>query len=428
MKQQISRSIILALAMILIAAAFNPVRPVGEMPALAQDGEPGVSPAIPGLAPSVYISPTMSYQGKLVESGSPVTGNRLMTFRLFTASGGGAAIWTEGPKTVSVSNGLFTVTLGDTTPLNMNNFPQQLYLEIVVAGTVLPRQVLQGAPYALSLAPGAIVTGNSTQNVFSASNLGSGNAISAISSSGNGTYSLSAANHGVHAQGLGGGLAGSALYAESLNSTNGVAMHGYNDSADATLALSNDGTGDLLKGFGGDGGEDEFRFKNDGTFQDKAPSYIFVSGTEAMLHPPTTDMELLPVWGNEPCVDVNRSTTGGGGGGVTFGVVMPAVLYGQPVKVEEVRIYYHTTKARSFISWTRVYLSAETGGVINMVIDDTNQDSTTYTSYAIVPDNHQVLSATEGILSVAMGLYFADPSDSIYLCGLRFKLRHHPLY
>ena len=427
MKQQISRSIILALAMILIAAAFNPVRPVGEMPALAQDGDPGVSPAIPGLAPSVYISPTMSYQGKLVESGTPVTGDRLMTFRLFTASSGGGAIWTEGPETVSVSNGLFTVTLGDTTPLNMNNFPQQLYLEIVVEGTVLPRQVLQGAPYALSLAPGALVQGNSAQNVFSASNLGSGNAISAISSSGNGTYSLSATDHGVHAQSFGGGLAGSALYAESLNSTNGVAMHGYNDSADATLVLSNDGTGDLLKGFGGDGGEDEFRFENDGTFQDKQSSWVMVPGSNSWALGLEDGGVLLLKGG--PGLAIVATTTGLKQ--VFLFDALPSVLYGQPVEVRRVKICYVTDNSANYIDQTKV--SFDTIGGVNLTYKDdhTHRANTDYTTYDLFPDFPSwFLTADTANFGVRFIINFSDVSDTyrVIILGALIELGHHPLY
>ncbi|MCK5681754.1 hypothetical protein KAI46_13175, partial [bacterium] len=68
---------------------------------------------------------------------------------------------------------------------------------------------------------------------------------------------------------VGVGLAGAALYAQTNNSTgNGVALWAHNDydfSTDATVVISNDGAGALLKGFGGNGGEDEFRLDNDGT-------------------------------------------------------------------------------------------------------------------------------------------------------------------
>ena len=106
------------------------------------------------------IFPLLSYQGRLVEGGVPATGNREMTFRLWTASSQGAKVWEEGPKTVAVSKELFTVTLGDATVLPVDWFSYELWLEVEVGATTLPRQKLMGAPYAMSLAPGAQVLGS----------------------------------------------------------------------------------------------------------------------------------------------------------------------------------------------------------------------------------------------------------------------------
>jgi hypothetical protein len=116
-------------------------------------------------AVSASISPLFSYQGRLVEGGVPVTGNRAMTFSLWSASTAGESVWNEGPKTVPVSDGLFTVTLGDTTGLPMSRFASELWLEVQVGATTLPRQQLMGAPYAMSLAPAARVSGDVMQGI-----------------------------------------------------------------------------------------------------------------------------------------------------------------------------------------------------------------------------------------------------------------------
>jgi hypothetical protein len=423
MKENHARLMIGILGMILVISGLGAD---GGQLAWAQGPALGASPDSAPSSPTVYITPTMSYQGKLVESGSPVTGDRSMTFRLFTASGGGTAIWTEGPKTVSVNNGLFTVTLGDTTSLLMYTFAQPLYLEIEVAGTILPRQVLQGAPYALSLAPGASVAGNSAQSVLSASNSGSGNAISAFSSSsGNGTYSLSAAGHGVWAQGLGGGLPGSALLAENLNTTNGIAIHGYNDSADTTLALSNDGTGDLLKGFGSDGGEDEFRFKNNGTFQDKQSSWVTVPGSNSWALLPDQPGGVLLLKGG-PSVAIYAYTTGIKG--VYLFGTLPSVLYGQPVEIRRVKISYVTDNSANYIDETKVTFES-TGGVINTYKHDfINRDSTDYTSYDLYPDYPWFLQADTGSFGVEFQIYFSDIYNRVIILSALIELGHHPLY
>ena len=61
------------------------------------------------------ITPVIGYQGRLVEGGTPVTGDRVMTFRLYTSVDGTIASWEE-TKTIYVSNGLFDTALGDTVP------------------------------------------------------------------------------------------------------------------------------------------------------------------------------------------------------------------------------------------------------------------------------------------------------------------------
>ena len=108
----------------------------------------------PDMPPSP-IRPLMTYQGRLTEYGAPVTGVREMTFRLCAAQSETtcATIWSEGPKPVTVTNGLFTTMLGDTVSLPMNSFAYRPMLEVQVGSQVLPRQVLSGAPYAMT--PGA---------------------------------------------------------------------------------------------------------------------------------------------------------------------------------------------------------------------------------------------------------------------------------
>ncbi len=62
-----------------------------------------------------------------------------------------------------------------------------------------------------------------------------------------------------------GGVTGSTLRA--INSSPGSGVAGYLETAgtDATLVVINDGTGDLIKAFGSNGGSDEFHVENNGT-------------------------------------------------------------------------------------------------------------------------------------------------------------------
>jgi hypothetical protein len=171
----------------------------------AQEAPPQ-SAASPDSMPAL-IYPLFSYQGHLAESGVPVTGTRSMTFRLWTAPSGGGMVWEEGPEKVAVANGLFTATLGDTTALPVNWFAYDLWIEVQVGATTLPRQKLMGAPYAMSLAPGAQVFGSKSSSdpaIVTVENAGTGaalkaragdgRAVNAESGSGSALYATSSGN------------------------------------------------------------------------------------------------------------------------------------------------------------------------------------------------------------------------------------------
>jgi len=91
------------------------------------------------------IPQTISFQGKLLESGSPVTGTRNFTFT-FTGTA-----WTETHNNVSVTNGLYSVVLGSVTPVPVSVFSDNATatLTITVNGTALsPNVTITSAGYA----------------------------------------------------------------------------------------------------------------------------------------------------------------------------------------------------------------------------------------------------------------------------------------
>ncbi len=96
----------------------------------------------------------ISVQGTLKSStGAAVSdGDYSMTFRLYTASSGGSALWTE-TATVAVVGGVYSHLLGSVTTLNSSHFGNRLFLGVTVAGAELtPRTELTYSPYALSVA------------------------------------------------------------------------------------------------------------------------------------------------------------------------------------------------------------------------------------------------------------------------------------
>ncbi|MGC9315259.1 MAG: hypothetical protein ACP5G4_06495 [bacterium] len=96
---------------------------------------------------------TLKYQGKLTDpAGNALSGDVDIVFRLFDVESGGAALWTEshsGASAVTVTNGLFDVTLGESSPMNALLFDVPYWIELEVDGEVLaPREEISSVPYA----------------------------------------------------------------------------------------------------------------------------------------------------------------------------------------------------------------------------------------------------------------------------------------
>src|SRR3989344_7643469 len=92
-------------------------------------------------AASSSFNKEINYQGKLTDSSGVLVGDGdyNMFFRIYTASSGGNAIWSESRTStstaVTVTNGLFSVLLGDITSISSLNFNQDLYLGVSIGGT-----------------------------------------------------------------------------------------------------------------------------------------------------------------------------------------------------------------------------------------------------------------------------------------------------
>lgn len=364
----------------------------------AQGPEPPGPEGEVGVLASTYLSasPVMSYQGRLLENGSPVNGTKSMTFKLYDAQSVGTLIWTEGPKDVAVTNGLFNVTLGDTAALDVNLLDQELWLEIEVAGTILPRQKLMGAPYAFSLVPGADVTGDigTGWSVLYANNEGAG--IGVLGESGTG--------YGVYARSAGTGLTGAALYARSTNA-GGIALWADNDSntsTDAALVVSNDGSGPLIKGFGGDGGEDEFRVNNNGSIWSEADTEIAVSPLKMVAF--NGSNVTLMAWEGYMMVHPNVAGTQY----VYVPVDLPSVLFGTATKLKHVRVCYFNDQAASYITQTTVSYMGDSGTTI-LINDDNDYKATAWTCYGVTDTTPGEI---QGSLYVRFALYFADTGDA----------------
>jgi len=344
MKKQRILTSVLAVALLLaltvgLTQAQSPEPPEGEV---SVEGGIGTTAAVGAIIP---------IQGRLTDaSGSPINGTRTITFTLYDS--GGTALCQDDDE-VSVDNGLFSAHMNWCMSEDING--QSLYLGIQVESDpeMTDRQPIYPVPYAWSLRPGARIEGTSDGSILTVQNSGNGQGIhgytqhgyagvegmsadwygvwgqglfgvfgltfdssnargvygragsdtgttygvygKAQSPDGYGGYFVNEATfggHGVYAQSMGPGGAGSALWAQA-NHENGIAMWGHNSSTDSTLVLSNSGTGDLIKAFIS-GGELRFRVDNAGN----------VYGDGNYSSPASDFAEMLPAVGGLEAGDV----------------------------------------------------------------------------------------------------------------------------
>jgi hypothetical protein len=212
--------------------------------AWAGPGERGPAAA---LAPAGVVSDTISYQGRLLDSsGNAVAGTRTMDFRLYADASGGTPLWSQSGS-VTLEDGLFNVNL-TVDPAHFDG--RSLWLGVQVQGDaqeMTPRQPLLPVPYALSLRPGAGISGTvggaPTLNIVS-----DGIGVQAETSS---TDSKDAAvlaqNHG-----SGHGVAGystdeAAVYGQSVDGLGGY-FTSTNDSGVHAFTLSGDPNAPAIHG------------------------------------------------------------------------------------------------------------------------------------------------------------------------------------
>ncbi|TRZ51715.1 hypothetical protein D4S03_04700 [bacterium] len=245
-----------------------------------------------------------------------------------------------------------------------------------------------GAPYAFSLVPGADVIGDldTGWSVLYVNNEGAGN----------GVFALSA----------GTGFDGTALHALSTD-PGGIALWAENESntsTDVALVVSNDGTGPLIKGFGGDGGEDEFRVNNDGSIWSEADTEINVSplkmvaGYDSNVTLRAHDNGYMEVRPNIAVVQV-----------VYVPVDLPSVLFGTATKLKSVRVCYSVDQVASYITATSVDYIGDSGGYTTLITDSIDRKSTVWECYKATDATP---NAIQGSLSVRFSLQFAGIGSS----------------
>ncbi|MBN1756575.1 hypothetical protein JW877_10255 [bacterium] len=102
---------------------------------------------ISSVTASAQIPRSINFQGKLTDpDGIAIEGFTNINFVLYDSITAGIPLWNSGVTTVNCTKGLFDIILG---PIPLN-FDQPYWMELVVNGeTLIPRQPLSAAPYAM---------------------------------------------------------------------------------------------------------------------------------------------------------------------------------------------------------------------------------------------------------------------------------------
>ncbi|MCD6595440.1 hypothetical protein J7L68_07180 [bacterium] len=104
------------------------------------------------------VSRVINYQGKLFDGDGPASGSYNIGYKLYTVETGGTACWEQTAHSITVTNGLFSDTLGVHIDITLSA-NEVLWLAIVIEGTELsPRERLWAAPYALTVPNKAITS------------------------------------------------------------------------------------------------------------------------------------------------------------------------------------------------------------------------------------------------------------------------------
>jgi hypothetical protein len=332
-------------------------------------------------------------QGRLTDaSGNPVAdGDYNLTLRVYDGSG---VLCTDGPLAVHTEKGLFNTTLDGCSPGIFDGRPLWLTVQVGGDAEMTPSSTLRPVPYAMSLRPGAIVA-----------NYEAGHALT------------------LNSTGVGG--SSSALWAENTSVTGGIALWAVAAGDDATLISSNSSTGPLFKGFGGDGGEDEFRIDNDGSLQVKPDTELFFPGALGRLTSGGGSITLLYM----PDGRANLYSTGAADGVVQISLPVPSVLYGQPIEIETVTIGCQTNSLPTNTTAVKLWKQDASGTpskIVDLAFGICGTSSGSW--YAYSPPSNNMLDASTGALSLELDVHFESAVTNMLVTWVKLTLDTHDLY
>ena len=171
--------------------------------------------------------------------------------------------------------------------------------------------------------------------------------------------------------------------------------------------------------------DDQFRVRASGgvalvtdKIETSAQSHLFVPGSQVQEYGYASSSLTLRRWSRWVAVKSTAATQE-----IIFPVTLPSVLYGQPVTITGLRVYYATQA--NYLSRIQV-LGVHTDGTGWTIFDSGTGEwwsfDFTYTDFSISSNNQ--LSADEGFVNVVIDLYFDDTDQVIDIGGVRLTLEH----
>lgn len=321
----------------------------------------------------------INYQGFVTDArGAPLQGAHNFTVYLYDAAAGGTVQFgREDHAAVNVVNGHFLLAIGTGTlsapslALDPSVFDVDLWLEVWVDGSPLPRQPLRAVPWSYGLIPGARVWGDPTDS-----------------------YALRVIHTGTGATDRG-------IYA--YGNQYGLVADEFGTGSDAIYSGS---------------------YVNAQGYRSRSDSYVWFPGMECeAIDPAQASVTVL----GTPRGAVKLKWTGniGNNPGFHLPLTLPGVLLGQNVTVEQVTVYYMTSHAaNAYIDDTSLYRLTGADSEVLVLRDMTNRTSTSATSFSLTPTSDNVLSSASGPLTLHLICAFANSTDYIQIGMVRVRLGH----
>ena len=125
-----------------------------------------------------------------------------------------------------------------------------------------------------------------------------------------------------------------------------------------------------------------------------------------------------------------RVYQGGGAAGnkyIRIPITLPSVLYGQPVRVDSITVYYRCQDGtKNYITETWLQKNTDVGSIVTMASEATNRTSNAATSYTLSPAGADgVLSSSVSILNLRLGLFMQDDLNFVEIGGVKLTLEHN---